>query len=241
MRGSSGGEWRTEHVGNRQWSKAAAQPSCADACPRRSPRGWRAGWERSAVRRKVASSVLCPTVFMRADSILFYIKKELHQKCWSLLLISLLGKKLEGLNSVQLEWCGIPFNLVWHVFSFSLSVLTNGSCCLYISGKATGLRLGTPSHWEIFFSVAQKVRSCLMAKVGPAMGLSWCWHLQKRLSFSYLTLIHPNQCKKSTWSTVLLRDSFVSDKRCSEGRCQNKVKSQDLQAKITLQPTVTTS
>lgn len=106
------------------------------ACPGRSPGGWRAGWERSAVRRKVASSGLCPTVFMRADSILFYIKKELHQKCWSLLLISLLGKKLEGLNSVQLEWCGIPFNLMWHVFFFSLSVLTNGSCCLYVSGKA---------------------------------------------------------------------------------------------------------
>lgn len=66
-------------------------------------------------------------------------KKELHQKCWSLLLISLLGKKLEGLNSAQLEWCGIPFNLMWHVFFFSLSVLTNGSCCLYVSGKA-GLR-----------------------------------------------------------------------------------------------------
>lgn len=41
-----------------------------------SPRGQRAGWERSAaVRRKVASSGLCPTVFTRADSILFYIKR----------------------------------------------------------------------------------------------------------------------------------------------------------------------
>lgn len=63
-------------MGNRQLCRAAAQPSCVNACPGRSPRGWRAGWERSAaVRRKVASSGLCPTVFMRADSILFYIKR----------------------------------------------------------------------------------------------------------------------------------------------------------------------
>lgn len=53
--------------------KQAAKGSC---CPGSSPRGRRAGWERSAaVRRELASGCLRPTVFMRADSILFYIKR----------------------------------------------------------------------------------------------------------------------------------------------------------------------
>lgn len=70
MRDSSGGEGGRQHVGNRRGRGAAAEPSCAGACPGRSPRGRRAGWERSAaVRREAASGCLRPTVFMRADSL----------------------------------------------------------------------------------------------------------------------------------------------------------------------------
>lgn len=56
--------WETASEGN------CSTANCTDACAGRSPRGQRAGWERSAaVRRGVASSCLSPTVFVRADSL----------------------------------------------------------------------------------------------------------------------------------------------------------------------------
>lgn len=112
-------------------------------------------------------------------------------------------------------WCGTFSNNAF-VFSFSVSVLPC-MLCLYISGEATVLRVGTPLTEGSLASVANWALSHHVAQLFCVK--SWCWHLE-RLSFRYLMLIHSNnKCKKATCvgrhSSVLLVVSFNLDKRFS--------------------------
>lgn len=115
MRDSSGGEGRRQHVGNRQQRVAAAQQSCADACPGRSLRGQRAGWERSAAVRSCLWLFVSYCVYESRLSILFYIKRIASKMLVSAINI-FTWKKLKSTNFVQLEWCAIAFILMSHVF-----------------------------------------------------------------------------------------------------------------------------
>lgn len=77
---------------------SAAQAELHQQCPGSSLRTGEQLGKIWCLGKEVASSCLHPTVLMR--SLYSFKWKELHQKCWSLLLISSLGKQLQGLSFV---------------------------------------------------------------------------------------------------------------------------------------------